>query len=80
MTKEEKLALENNTKELKNLNMRMDRIIRQQEIANVLKAKELGVDMNDIIVKNDQFERDLKRHAIEVIMNKKKGDKVDDAN
>ena len=66
MTKEEKQALDQNTKEIKNLASKMDRVVRQMGIANVLKAKEIGVDINSIIPENDKFENNLKQHAYEV--------------
>ena len=65
MTKEERMALEANTKALNNLVERMERICRQIQISNILKAKELGIDVNDMIPENDKFEKNIKRHGYE---------------
>ena len=65
MTKEEKQALEANTKALKDVVEREDRICRQIQISNLLKAKELGVNIDDMIIENDKFENKIKRHGFE---------------
>jgi len=65
MTKEERMSLEANTKALNNLVERMERICRQIQILNILKAKELSLDVNDMIIENDKFEKNIKRHGYE---------------
>ena len=65
MTKEEKQTLETNNKLMKDGIERLDRICRQIQISNLLKAKELGIDIKDMILENDQFEAQIKRHGYE---------------
>lgn len=65
MTKEEKQTLETNNKLMKESVERLDRICRQIQILNLLKAKELGVDIKDMILENDHFETAIKRHGYE---------------
>lgn len=77
MTKEEKQALDANTKEAKAVNVRLDRLIRQIEISNIIEIKKNGFDIEEIIRDNDIFEDFLKKHAIDVLAKKlnKKEDK-----
>ena len=72
MTKEEKAAVENLTKETKAVNVRLDRLIRQIEIANVIEAKKNGIDFKTLIESNDEFETLLKKHAVDIMVRKNK--------
>lgn len=65
MTKEEKQTLETNNKLMKDGIERLDRVCRQIQILNLLKAKELGIDIKDMILENDKFEAQIKRHGYE---------------
>lgn len=65
MTKEEKQTLETSNKLMKDAIERLDRICRQIQISNLLKAKELGIDIKEMILENDQFETQIKRHGYE---------------
>lgn len=78
MTQAEKATLDNLTKEAKGINVRLDRLIRQIEISNVIEAKKNDIDFNTLIESNDEFESLLKKHAVDIMVRKNK--KEDDDN
>lgn len=78
MTQAEKATLDNLTKEAKGINVRLDRLIRQIEISNVIEAKKNGIDFKTLIESNDEFETLLKKHAVDIMVRKNK--KEDDDN
>lgn len=73
MTKEEKAVLEENTVQLKALNMRMDRLVRQIEISNVIAAKAQMLDYDEVISEMDVFENKIKKHSVDINKKKAKG-------
>ena len=73
MTKEEKAALDANTKELKNLNTKLGYLVRQMEIRNVIAAKEQGLNLDEVISEMDILENKIKQHSIDINAKKKGG-------
>ena len=76
MTKEEKAALEANTKavyalvkEMKNLNVRMDRLIRQNQVHDVILMKEKEYDYTEIMNENNKYEKVVKKFAYDAYVN-----------
>lgn len=95
MTKEEKVAfeslanaMESLVKESQETNKRLERIVRQLEVQNILKVREikgeLRKDIGGIISDCDFYDRETKNHAIELTkfkkMNLEKYSKKEEAN
>ena len=73
MTKEEKAALDANTKELKSIGSELRKLVRQMEIRNVIAAKEQMLDLDEVISEMDDFEAKIKQHSIDINIKKKGG-------
>ena len=73
MTKEEKAALDANTKELKSIGSELRKLVRQMEIRNVIAAKEQMLDLDEVISEMDEFEAKIKQHSIDINIKKKGG-------
>lgn len=73
MTKEEKAALDANTKELKSIGSELRKLVRQMEIRNVIAAKEQMLDLDEVISEMDNFETKIKQHSIDINIKKKGG-------